>query len=99
MNDRYFFLAIAEHGDFSPAAKRICVTQPTLSAGIVRLEGQSGARLFDRDRKKVARTPAGSRFLVRARGIAAENKDSQNACRRRGLSLIWHPRSRRSRPA
>lgn len=75
MIDQYllrYFLAVAETGNFSRAAKRASVTQPTLSAGIAKLERELGARLFDRDRQRVALTPAGSRFLVRARRIAAE---------------------------
>ena len=75
MIDRYmlrYFLAVAELGNFSRAAKQVAVTQPTLSAGIAKLERQLGARLFDRDKKRVALTPAGSRFLVRARRMAAE---------------------------
>ena len=72
MIDRYmlrYFLAVAESGNFSRAAKQVSVTQPTLSAGIAKLERQLGARLFDRDTKRVALTPAGSRFLLRARRI------------------------------
>jgi DNA-binding transcriptional LysR family regulator len=75
MTDRYmlrYFLAVAEAGNFSRAAKRVGVAQPTLSTGIAKLEAQLGARLFDRDKHSVALTPAGSRFLVRARRIAAE---------------------------
>lgn len=67
-----YFLAVAEAGNFSRAAKRVSVTQPTLSAGIAKLERQLGIRLFDRDKHKVALTPAGSRFLIRARRMAAE---------------------------
>jgi DNA-binding transcriptional LysR family regulator len=67
-----YFLAVAETGNFSRAAKAVSVTQPTLSAGIAKLERQLGSRLFDRDRQGVALTPAGSRFLARARRIAAE---------------------------
>jgi len=75
MIDQYllrYFLAVAETGSFSRAARRVSVTQPTLSAGIAKLERELGARLFDRDRQGVSLTPAGSRFLVRARRIAAE---------------------------
>ncbi len=75
MIDQYllrYFLAVAENGNFSRAAKAVSVTQPTLSSGIAKLERELGARLFDRDRQRVALTPAGSRFLVRARRIAAE---------------------------
>jgi DNA-binding transcriptional LysR family regulator len=67
-----YFLAVAEAGNFSRAAKRVGVTQPSLSAGIAKLESQLGVRLFERDKHRVALTPAGSRFLVRARRIAAE---------------------------
>lgn len=75
MIDQYllrYFLAVAETGGFGRAAKRVSVTQPTLSSGIAKLERELGARLFDRDRQGVSLTPAGSRFLVRARRIAAE---------------------------
>ena len=67
-----YFLAVAEAGNFSRAARRVGVSQPTLSAGIAKLEAQLGVRMFDRDKHSVALTPAGSRFLVRARRIAAE---------------------------
>jgi len=75
MIDQYmlrYFLAVAELGSFSRAARRVSVTQPTLSAGIAKLERQLGSRLFERERKGVSLTPAGSRFLARARRIAAE---------------------------
>lgn len=75
MIDQYmlrYFLAVAETGNFSRAAKSVSVTQPTLSAGIAKLERQLGTRLFDRDRQGVALTPSGSRFLARARRIADE---------------------------
>jgi len=75
MIDQYmlrYFLAVAELGSFSKAARSVSVTQPTLSAGVAKLERELGARLFDRERKGVSLTPAGSRFLIRARRIAAE---------------------------
>ncbi len=73
--DRYllrYFLAVAELGSFSKAAARVSVTQPTLSVGIAKLEEQVGARLFERTTRRVSLTPAGSRFLARARRIVQE---------------------------
>lgn len=75
MIDQYqlrYFLAVAELGNFTRAANRVGVTQPTLSAGIAKLEEKLGNRLFERGKRSVTLTPSGSRFLVRARRIAAE---------------------------
>ena len=73
--DRYqlrYFLAVAETGNFSKAAAKVNVTQPTLSVGIAKLEEQVGARLFERTTRRVSLTAAGSRFLGHARRISQE---------------------------
>lgn len=75
MIDRYllrYFLAVVDEGGFSRAAARCRVTQPTLSVGIAKLERLLEARLFDRSGRRVALTPAGSRFAQHARRIEAE---------------------------
>ena len=80
--DRYllrYYLAIVETGNFSRAAARENVAQPTLSAGIAKLEGQLQARLFDRTNRRVHLTQAGSRFLVHARRIEHEFNLAQAA--------------------
>ena len=80
--DRYllrYFLAIVETGNFSRAAARENVAQPTLSAGIAKLEGQLQARLFDRTNRRVHLTEAGSRFLIHARRIEHEFNLAQAA--------------------
>ncbi len=46
-----YFLAVVETGSFTKAAARVYVTQPTLSAGIKKLEAGLGASLFDRSSK------------------------------------------------
>ena len=63
-----YFLAVAETGGFTAAAERCHVTQPTLSAGIGRLEEAIGARLFDRSRR-AALTAAGQKLLPHARAM------------------------------
>ena len=66
-----YFLALVDTGSFTAAAERCRVTQPTLSAGIARLEAALGTRLFDRGRRSSLST-AGHRFLPHARAITEE---------------------------
>jgi DNA-binding transcriptional LysR family regulator len=61
-----YFLAVADTGNFTAAAERCHVTQPTLSAGVARLEEEIGSRLFDRGRR-TALSAAGQRLLPHAR--------------------------------
>lgn len=75
MIDRYqlrYFLAVVDHGNFSRAAERCNVSQPTLSAGIAKLERFLGSALFLRSSQRVELTAAGSRFLLHARRIESE---------------------------
>jgi DNA-binding transcriptional LysR family regulator len=67
-----YFLAVVEAGNFSKAAARANVAQPTLSVGIAKLESRLGAKLFHRTNRRVSLTNAGSRFLIRARRIEHE---------------------------
>ena len=67
-----YFLAVVETGSFTKAASTCLITQPTLSAGIKRLEEQIGVELFIRNNKRVFLTAAGSRFLPRAKAILHE---------------------------
>jgi DNA-binding transcriptional LysR family regulator len=63
-----YFLAVAETASFTTAAERCHVTQPTLSAGVARLEDEIGSRLFERGRRAVL-TAAGQRLLPHARAM------------------------------
>ena len=75
MIDRYqlrYFLAVMEAGNFTRAAARMNVTQPTLSIGIAKLEEALGAKLFFRNSQRVHLTEAGAQFLTRARLIENE---------------------------
>lgn len=67
-----YFLAVVETGNFTKAAQACLITQPTLSAGIKRLEEQMNVALFVRNNKRVFLTTAGSRFLPRAKAILHE---------------------------
>lgn len=74
-----YFLAVVETGSFTRAADRVFVTQPTLSAGIKKLEGQLGHTLFERSNRRVFLTDAGTRFLPRAKAILHECNMAQQA--------------------
>ncbi len=63
------FLAVVDTGSFTLAARRIRVTQPTLSSGIAELERLTGTRLFIRDRRHIRLTEAGGNFLPIARDL------------------------------
>lgn len=75
MIDRYllrYFLAVIDSGTFTAAAMQVNVSQPTLSAGIAKLERETGAKLFRRNSQRVELTEAGARFAVHARRIERE---------------------------
>jgi DNA-binding transcriptional LysR family regulator len=59
-------VAVAEDLNFTRAAERLNTTQPSLSRSIVSLEQTVGTVLVRRDRRSVALTPAGARFLAYA---------------------------------
>ncbi len=73
-----YFLAVAETASFSRAAERVFVTQPTLSAGIKKLEQDLGCRLLERSSRRVGLTAAGERLLARARVIQHEANAARN---------------------
>lgn len=66
------FIAVVDAGNFTRAAERLGLTQPTLSAGIAELERIVGARLFVREKRRVRLTDPGNRLLAHARSIERE---------------------------
>lgn len=67
-----YFLAIAEVGSFTKAAEQLYVSQPSLSAGIKKLEQDLDVLLFERKGRGILLTPAGRLFQTKAEGILAE---------------------------
>ena len=75
MIDRYllrYLLAIVDQGSFTRAAIHCGVSQPTLSAGIAKLENEVGVALLLRTNRRVELTGAGVRLVERARRIERE---------------------------
>jgi DNA-binding transcriptional LysR family regulator len=66
------FVAVAEHGSFGEASRRLHLTQPGVSRAVQSLEDELGGPLFVRTRGAVALTQLGERALVRSRAMLAE---------------------------
>lgn len=60
------FLAIIETGSFIDAAKKVHVTQSTISTRVKSLEDQLGKQLFERSKAGARLTPAGEQFQKHA---------------------------------
>lgn len=71
-----YLIAIAETGNFTRAAERCNVTQPSLSQQIINLESELKHKLFHRLGRKAVLTEAGAVLLDRARRILFEVADS-----------------------
>ncbi|MGE5345191.1 MAG: LysR substrate-binding domain-containing protein, partial [Acidithiobacillales bacterium] len=82
-----YAVAVAESLSFRKAAERCHVSQPSLSVQLGQLERTLGARLFERDRRRVLPTGAGRELLERARRVLSEVEDLLAAARRAGDPL------------
>ena len=71
------FVAVAESGGFTNAAKLLNSTQSTVSAQIQRLEEEAGQLLFVRSTRSVQLTSAGETLLGYARTILRLNEDAR----------------------
>ncbi len=71
-----YVLAVAETGNFTRAAARSFVAQPSLSQQIAKLEDELGHRLFHRLGRRAVPTDAGRIFIERARRILMEVDDA-----------------------
>ncbi|WP_189306844.1 LysR family transcriptional regulator [Streptomyces cinerochromogenes] len=66
-----YFVMVAEEGSVNRAARRLLVSQPSLSRQIVHLERQLGQQLLQRTSRGVRLTPAGQALLPHAHQLLA----------------------------
>ena len=81
------FLAVAEAGSLSAAARRLGVSQPTLTRRMAGLEESLGAELFRRTPRGLELTDAGEAVLTPARRMAEGAEDLELAVSGRDLAL------------
>lgn len=63
------FVVVAENGNMSTAAKKLYISQPTVSQAIRELEEHYGVKLFERLSKKLFITEAGKYLLFQAKNL------------------------------
>lgn len=69
----HYVLAVAEHKNFTKAAQKVFVTQPTLSMQIQKLEEELDVQIFDRTKKPIQLTETGQKIVQQARNIVNES--------------------------
>jgi LysR family transcriptional regulator, hydrogen peroxide-inducible genes activator len=67
-----YVLAVAEHKNFTLAAQKCFVTQPTLSMQIQKVEEELEVILFDRSKKPIQLTDIGKKIVAQAKNIVIE---------------------------
>src|SRR6516165_129252 len=72
-----YFVAVAQTGNFSRAAERCHVSQPSLSQQILKLERRLGQPLLNRLGRRAVLTDAGRLLLDRATNILATVDDAE----------------------
>ncbi len=69
-----YIVTLANTGQFSQAAEKCFVTQPTLSMQIKKMESDLGVIIFDRSKQPVVPTEIGLTIIEQAKIILAESK-------------------------
>jgi DNA-binding transcriptional LysR family regulator len=76
-----YFLAVADTGSFTIAARNLRMAQPSLSQQVQALERDLGAKLLERTSRGVRLTPAGRELLPEARAMIGAAQRARLAVR------------------
>jgi DNA-binding transcriptional LysR family regulator len=83
-----YFISVAEHLNFSEAAKHLYVAQSAVSQQIANLEEKLGVKLFTRNKRSVQLTSAGSVFLKEALEIVTKTDEAIVLAKKAQAGLI-----------
>ena len=86
------FVCIVECGSISAGARRLKLSQPTLSRQLRVLEEQCGTALLRRDTHTMSVTPTGQRLLVDARTMLAHAENANQRLHEDQMKLSGHLR-------
>ena len=71
-----YFLSVAQHRNFTEAAKEFYITQPAITHQISALEKELGTPLFNRTTRSVSLTEAGKLYLEYARQMLIQQENA-----------------------
>lgn len=83
-----YFISVAEKLNFTEAAKRLFVAQPSVSQQIASLERSMDVKLFIRDKHSVKLTPAGKVFLNDAIEIVNKSEEALKRAKKAAVGEV-----------
>jgi DNA-binding transcriptional LysR family regulator len=86
------FLATADAGGFSAAARKLNVSTSVVAKRVTQLEARTGIALFHRSTRQLRLTVAGQQYVHRARGVVADVGDLLSRMGEKGHDLVDHLR-------
>ena len=85
-----YFIAVAEEGSFTRAARRLRLAQQAVSRQIADLERELGVKLFERGARGAKLTPAGMAFVDGAKGALGQTVRAVQLARAQSASGQLH---------
>ena len=82
------FITVVEWDSFSEAAKRLYLTQPTISTHIKQIENELNTELLKRTTKKLELTPEGREFYNYAKSISRIMESMQDSFSKKSLTTF-----------
>ncbi len=92
MHNIQTFLAVADSGSFTAAARRLGKTQSAISQGVRQLEDELGVVLINRTGRQITLTPAGDLLRGKAKQLVEDMKAMTSMVREHSLTKMAHLR-------